>query len=77
MCGILGLNPLGVLLGTLPVGLLILPTILAGSFFFLSARDPAYATLATVFAALAALVQTGAMLLAAYYLDKVRLKHCS
>jgi len=30
MCGILHLDPVGVLLGTTPVALLILPTILAG-----------------------------------------------
>ena len=40
MCGILHLDPVGVLLGTTPVALLILPTILAGSFFFLADRDP-------------------------------------
>lgn len=71
MCGILNLNPVGVLLGTLPVGLLILPTILAGSYFYLAARSPKYTVLATVFAAVAALVQSGSMFVAAYYLDKV------
>jgi len=71
MCGILNLNPVGVLLGTLPVGLLILPTILAGSYFYLAARSPKYTVLATVFAAGAALVQSGSMFVAAYYLDKV------
>ena len=70
MCGILGLHPAGVLLGTLPVALLILPTILAGSYFYLADRDPLYAVLATVFAAAAALVQSGAMFAAAFYLDK-------
>jgi len=54
------------------VGLLILPTILAGSYFYLSAVSPEYAVLATVFAAVAALVQSGSMFVAAYYLDKVR-----
>lgn len=71
MCGILGLNPIGVILGTLPVGFLILPTILAGSYFYLTAVSPEYAVLATVFAAVAALVQSGSMFVAAYYLDKV------
>eukprot|EP00614_Pseudopedinella_elastica_P017035 CAMPEP_0172650808 /NCGR_PEP_ID=MMETSP1068-20121228/242483_1 /TAXON_ID=35684 /ORGANISM="Pseudopedinella elastica, Strain CCMP716" /LENGTH=772 /DNA_ID=CAMNT_0013465181 /DNA_START=33 /DNA_END=2351 /DNA_ORIENTATION=- len=70
MCGILKLNPAGVLLGTLPVALLILPTILAGSYFFLASRDPKFGVLATVFAATAALVQSGSMFVAAYYLDK-------
>jgi hypothetical protein len=70
MCGILNLNVFQILLGTLPVALLILPTILAGSYFYLSDRDPKFQTLATIFAATAALVQSGSMLVAAYYLDK-------
>ena len=40
MCGILHLDPVGVVLGTVPVGLLILPTILAGSYFYLASTDP-------------------------------------
>ena len=71
MCGILHLNVFQILLGTLPVAFLILPTILAGSYFYLADRDPKYAALSTIFAAVAAFVQTGAMLIAAYYLDKV------
>ena len=70
MCGILHLNVFQILLGTLPVAFLILPTILAGSYFYLADRDPKYAALSTIFAAVAALVQSGSMLIAAYYLDK-------
>ena len=40
------------------------------SYFYLAAEDPGYAAYATIFAALAALVQSGAMLVAAFYLDK-------
>ena len=75
MCGIMHLEPVGIILGTLPVGFLILPTILAGSFFYLSADDPDYAAWATIFAALAALVQSGAMLVAAFYLDKAAIAY--
>jgi len=74
LCGILRLNLFSCLLGTLPVAFLILPTILAGSFFYLADRDAQYATFATIFAASAALVQSGSMLVAAYYLDKAAIE---
>lgn len=71
LCGILHLNVFQILLGTLPVAFLILPTILAGTYFYLSSRDTKYAAMATIFATIAALVQAGSMIVAGYYLKKV------
>ena len=105
LCGILGLDLIPILIGTLPVFALIIPTVLAGSFAYLgggpaaccsetatagdciNSGDDAYddgfecpsahtgiwdscLTLATVFSALAAGVQTGSMFVAAYYLEQ-------
>ena len=103
LCGILGLDLGPILCGTLPVFLLIVPTVLAGSFAYLGGGPAACCsdtattgdclasgddnyddqfecqepkiwdsclTLATVFSALAAGVQTGSMFVAAYYLEQ-------
>jgi hypothetical protein len=103
LCGILGLDLFPIIIGTLPVFALIVPTVLAGSFAYLGggpatccsdtavpddcidSGDDTYdenfecpnpgiwdstLTLATVFSALAAGVQTGSMFVAAYYLEQ-------
>ena len=68
LCGILGLRLLPILLGTLPVFLLILPTVLGGA--FLSVNE-SYARVASVISvAAAAAVQSGSLVVAAVELDK-------
>mmetsp|Transcript_27340 Transcript_27340/g.41158 ORF Transcript_27340/g.41158 Transcript_27340/m.41158 type:complete len:932 (+) Transcript_27340:150-2945(+) len=80
LCGIMGLRLLPVLVGTLPIVFLILPTLLTGSFTYMAdVRDeltgehefPWAGTMATVFAALTGLVQFGSMVVAAFYLERV------
>merc|ERR1712196_742873 len=77
LCGVLKLNLFSILCGTIPVWALIWPTVLSGSFMYLSA-DPdltadergSMGTLAAVFVTVAAIVQTGSLMVAAVYLDK-------
>ncbi len=80
LCGIMGLRLLPVLVGTLPIVFLILPTLLTGSFLYMAdVRDevtgehefPWAGTLAAVFGALTAIVQFGSMVVAAFYLERV------
>jgi len=74
----MGLPLLPILVGTLPVIFLIAPTMLTGAFTYMgSLRDennePEFAwasTMATVFAAVTAVVQLGSMVFAAHYLDQ-------
>ena len=86
LCGIVGLDLLPVLFGTIPVSVLIFPTILAGTFVYIGslkyvASDdddgavellsfPWARTLTAVMLTVAAGVQTGSMFVAAYYLEK-------
>lgn len=78
LCGIMGLDLIPVLIGTLPVIFLITPTVLTGSFTYMSSlmledgtlEFPWAGTVATVFAAITAFVQFGAMVAAAYYLEQ-------
>lgn len=78
LCGIMGLDLLPVLAGTIPVIILILPTVLTGSFTYMAGLKtedgemeyPSAPVLATVFAAITAVVQFAAMILAAYYLEQ-------
>lgn len=78
LAGIMGLDLLPVLFGTLPVIILILPTVLTGSFTYMAGLKtedgelefPSAAVLGTVFAAITAVVQFTAMILAAYYLEQ-------
>lgn len=75
LCGILGLPLWPILIGTIPVFALIVPTVLSGSFLYLgSLGGDMYSwceTMATIMAAATAGVQAGSMLAAAYYLEKV------
>ena len=78
LCGIMGLDLFQVLLGTLPVIVLIMPTVLTGSFTYMASLKtddgepefPYAAVLATVFTAFTAIVMTGSMILAAYHLEQ-------
>merc|ERR1712038_1283641 len=80
LCGIMGLRLLPVLVGTLPIVFLILPTLLTGSFTYMAnVRDevtgehefPWAGTMATVFLTITGIVQFGSMVVAAFYLDRV------
>ncbi|GMI36118.1 hypothetical protein TeGR_g5281 [Tetraparma gracilis] len=78
LCGIMRLPLLQILLGTLPVFFLIVPTVMAGSFMWMQGvldeerqpRFPASVTLSALFMVTAAMVQSGSMVVAAYYLEK-------
>lgn len=67
LCGILGLRLAPVLVGTLPVWLLIWPTVLGGAFLVIS--ESYSQVLSAIFIGLAALVQSGSLLVAAVYLN--------
>ncbi len=77
LCGIMNLDLLPILIGTLPVIFLITPTLLTGSFTYMAnvttddgqAEFPWAGTLGTVCAAITALVQFGSMVVAAYFLE--------
>jgi len=77
LCGIMGLPLIPVLVGTLPVVVLVVPTVLAGSFTYMSSMEDddgraqyAWAQVAsTLSATAAALVLFGFMLLAAYHIE--------
>jgi len=78
LCGIMNLPLIPILIGTLPIILLILPTLLTGSFLYMSnlivddqQEFPWATTMATVCAAITALVQFGSMIVAAFYLENV------
>jgi len=78
LCGIMRLPLSQVLLGTLPVFFLIVPTVMAGSFMWMAGltdadRQPRYeiaSTLSMMFMVIAAGVQSGSMVVAAFYLEK-------
>eukprot|EP00618_Florenciella_parvula_P000373 CAMPEP_0119467394 /NCGR_PEP_ID=MMETSP1344-20130328/1600_1 /TAXON_ID=236787 /ORGANISM="Florenciella parvula, Strain CCMP2471" /LENGTH=1110 /DNA_ID=CAMNT_0007499755 /DNA_START=223 /DNA_END=3552 /DNA_ORIENTATION=- len=82
LCGIVGLDLLPVLLGTIPVSVLIFPTILAGTFLYIGSLQhmdesggfslsfPWARTFTAVMLTVAAGVQTGSMFVAAYYLER-------
>jgi len=77
-CGIMNLSLFPILVGTLPIVILIFPTVLTGSFLFLRDRTNKdgteiypWAEVAYLVTAMVALfVQFGSMLLAAYYVDR-------
>lgn len=80
LCGIMDLALFPILFGTLPIIFLIIPTLLTGSFTYMtdSADEntdellyPWAGTMATVFAAITALVQFGSMVVAAFFLERV------
>lgn len=78
LCGIMGLPVLPVLIGTIPVAALVVPTVLAGSFTYMSSMHledgnpefPWAGIAATISTAMSAVVLFGFMLLAAYYVEQ-------
>mmetsp|Transcript_20090 Transcript_20090/g.29612 ORF Transcript_20090/g.29612 Transcript_20090/m.29612 type:complete len:857 (+) Transcript_20090:192-2762(+) len=78
LCGIMGLELIPILIGTLPIIFLITPTLLTGSFTYMSSvrlddgqlEFPWAGTVATICAALTAFVQFGSMVVAAYFLEQ-------
>ena len=73
--GILKCNVFQMLLGTLPIIFLIVPTVMTGAFKNKEQDGPIYATLSGIFMASTSVVQGGAMLLAGYYIQQARAKH--
>jgi len=73
--GILKCNVFQMLLGTLPIIFLIIPTVMTGAFKNKEQDGPIYATLSGIFMASTSVVQGGAMLLAGYYIQQSRTKH--
>jgi len=76
LCGIMDLPLVPILIGTLPIVLLILPTLLTGSFTYMAGlridgqqEFPWATTLATVSLAITSLVQFGSMIVAAFYIE--------
>ena len=79
LCGIMNLDLLPILVGTLPVIFLIMPTLLTGSFTYMASlvdketgapEFPWAGVMAAVAAAATAVVQCGSMIFAAYYLEQ-------
>jgi len=79
LCGIMGLPLIPILVGTLPIILLILPTLLTGSFTYMAnlridetgqQEFPWAATMATVCAAVTGIVQFGSMVVAAFFVER-------
>lgn len=74
LCGIMGLNVIPVLIGTLPVAILIVPTVLAGSFTYMSGEEEFggwAGTAATICTTLAAMVLFGFCISAAYFVEQI------
>eukprot|EP00567_Pseudictyota_dubia_P016077 CAMPEP_0197436476 /NCGR_PEP_ID=MMETSP1175-20131217/3917_1 /TAXON_ID=1003142 /ORGANISM="Triceratium dubium, Strain CCMP147" /LENGTH=900 /DNA_ID=CAMNT_0042965775 /DNA_START=350 /DNA_END=3052 /DNA_ORIENTATION=+ len=77
LCGLMNLDLIPILVGTLPVIFLILPTMLTGSFTYMASLNehgtplfPWAGVAATIFAALTAIVQFGSMIIAAFFLEQ-------
>ena len=75
LCGIMDLELIPILVGTLPIIFLITPTLLTGSFTYMASVNdgqdyPWAGTLAAIFAAITGVVQFGSMVVAAYYLEQ-------
>jgi len=70
MCGIMGLDLGPILIGTLPVILLIAPTVASGLFVYLGETKEWASTLSTVCLSATGMAQSGSMLMAAFYLEK-------
>ncbi|GMI19889.1 hypothetical protein TrRE_jg8661 [Triparma retinervis] len=70
MCGIMGLDLIPILIGTIPVFILIAPTVASGLFVYLGETEEWASTLSTVCLSVTGMAQTGSMLMAAFYLEK-------
>mmetsp|Transcript_8424 Transcript_8424/g.27972 ORF Transcript_8424/g.27972 Transcript_8424/m.27972 type:complete len:876 (+) Transcript_8424:337-2964(+) len=73
--GILGLNLFEMLLGSLPVMFLIIPTAMAGGFQLKKAEGGIWESAASVTLAIAALVQGAGLIAALYYIEQVATTH--
>jgi len=77
LCGIMDLDLIPILIGTLPIIFLITPTLLTGCFMYMSSLKydggklefPWAGTVQTICAAITAFVQFGSMVVAAFYLE--------
>lgn len=78
LCGLMKLQLYPILVGTLPVTIIIVPTLLTGSFTYMASLEtetgelefPWASILGTIMAAVSAMVQFAAMIIAAYYLEQ-------
>eukprot|EP00804_Cyclotella_cryptica_P010313 CCRYP_012242-RA/>CCRYP_012242-RA protein AED:0.10 eAED:0.10 QI:0/0.84/0.75/1/0.73/0.55/20/4684/1413 len=77
LCGIMRLSLPQILLGTVPVVFLTIPTCVTGTFLYMASMEadgnPVYPwarTLSTITASFTAIVQFGSMIVAAYYLER-------
>ncbi|GMI06455.1 hypothetical protein TrLO_g11797 [Triparma laevis f. longispina] len=70
LCGILKLDLIPILIGTLPILILITPTVLSGLFVYLGQTHDWAETLSTVCLSATGMAQSGSMLVAAFYLEK-------
>lgn len=75
LTGILRLNVWQMLLGSLPVFFLIVPTVLAGAFLIRANDGGVWESVSSVTLAVAAIVQLGGLIGAGYYISKVAEKH--
>ncbi|KAL9188273.1 hypothetical protein ACHAXT_006651 [Thalassiosira profunda] len=83
LCGIMRLSLPQIMLGTVPIVFLILPTCLTGALLYMASLEldngnplfPWAGTVSTLTASLTAMVQFGSMLIAAYYLELAADKH--
>lgn len=71
LTGILRLNVFQMLLGSFPVIFLIIPTVFTGGFMLKVSEGGAWASVAGMTLTLTALVQVGATMAAAYFIEKV------
>ena len=72
LCGILKLNCCSLCVGLTPMFLLVFPTTVAGAFQLRSGTGGAWASIATVMLVICSLVQLGAGVLAAYFIEDAR-----
>ncbi|KAL3934118.1 MAG: hypothetical protein SGBAC_010090 [Bacillariaceae sp.] len=78
LCGLMKLELIPILLGTVPVAIIIVPTLLTGAFTYMGSLElengerefPWASVLGTIFAAISAMVQFSAMITAAYFLEQ-------
>jgi hypothetical protein len=73
--GILRCNLWQMLLGTVPILVLIVPTVMTGAFKNKENESSLYRTLSSLFMSGTTVVQSGAMMLAMYYINKTRAEH--
>ena len=83
LCGIMRLSLPQIMLGTIPIVFLILPTCLSGALLYMASLEtdngnpefPWAGTVSTITLSLTAVVQFGSMIVAAYYLEQTASKN--